>query len=209
MKYIVASIGRSGSTLVTKLICEAMGLPFAFTTNLNTPDDGILKTHLHFKLEPDFDYKTIFIYSKNIIDVISSMYAGRLDITRHLYHLEVFRRHRFIFMLATQIRRLFRNERINEALNTLVFRYMIKNDKFRFKENALSWKASKRVLFVAYEDLCASKDKELLRMSTFLGITLPDFEIKERLAKTDNTPIELIDLAMREYDDFFQTLANR
>jgi len=74
---------------------------------------------------------------------------------------------------------------------------------FRFKENALSWRSSKNVLFIAYEDLCESKDKELLRMSSFLGITLPNFEVRKRQAKEDNTPAKLINLAMREYKDIF------
>jgi hypothetical protein len=65
------------------------------------------------------------------------------------------------------------------------------------------------VLFVSYEDLCESKDKELLRMSEFLGINLPDFEVKERQAKCDNFPTELIELAVKEYGDFFQALAYR
>jgi len=136
MRYVIASIGRSGSTLITNLISQATGLPFVLSPDLNSPESGILKTHLHFKIEPGFSYKAIFIYSKNITDVISSMYAGRVDMKRHLYHLEVFKRHRLIFKLAIKIRRLFKYEKIDEAINKLVFRYMITNDKFRFKENA-------------------------------------------------------------------------
>jgi hypothetical protein len=138
MRYVIASIGRSGSTLITNLISQATGLPSLFSSDLNSSESGIHKTHLHFKNEPDFSYKAIFIYSKNITDVISSMYAGRVDMKRHLYHLEVFKRHRLIFKLAIKIRRLFKYERIDKAINMLVFRYMITNDKFRFKENVLS-----------------------------------------------------------------------
>jgi hypothetical protein len=209
MKYVIASIGRSGSTLIANLLFQATGAPVQFSSDLNSPGDGIFKTHIHFKSEPKCGYKAIFIYSKDITDVICSMYAGRVDMKRHLFHLEVFRRHRLFFKAVTKIRRLFSNEKIDEALIKLAFRYMIANDKFRFMENALSWKASKNVLFVVYEDLCESKDRELLKISNFLGIRLPDFEVKERQARRDNIPADLIELSIKEYGDFFQTLANR
>lgn len=209
MKYIIASIGRSGSTLVSELVSQSIGKNIIFISDLRSTEDAVLKTHVHFKFEPKYDYRVIFIYSKDIIDVISSMYSGRMDVMKHLVHLEVLKRHRIIFWMVIKIGALLRLRKIIDATKTLAFQYMIKNDKFRFKENALSWKSSKSVLFVAYEDLVESKDKELLRISTFLGIALPDFEVRKRQAKDDNTPTELIDLALREYKDFFRTLAER
>lgn len=213
MKYIIASIGRSGSTLVSDLLSQATGTAIKFTSDISSAEDGVYKTHIHFKFEPDNSYKAIFIYSKDITDVIASMYSsmnsGRVDMKKHLVHLEVLKRHRLFFWMAVKIGKLLRYEKIIAATKTFAFRYMITNDKFRFKESALSWKSSKNVLFVAYEDLCESKDNEMLRMSTFLGFALPDFKVRKRQAKDDNTPTELIDLALREYKDFFRTLVER
>ena len=209
MKYVIASIGRSGSTLVSELVSHSIGKNIILISDLRSIEDAVLKTHVHFKFEPKYDYRAIFIYSKDIIDVISSMHSGRMDVMKHLVHLEVLKRQRIIFWMIIKIGALLRLRKIIDATKSLAFQYMIKNDKFRFKENALSWRSSKNVLFIAYEDLCESKDKELLRMSSFLGITLPTFEVRKRQAKEDNTPAKLINLAMREYKDFFYCLGGK
>lgn len=78
MIYIIASIGRCGSKLITQLVKEAVGTSakkyFASTyEKLNKVNGNVYKTHAHFKYEPDFDYCAIFVWG-DVDKVISSLY---------------------------------------------------------------------------------------------------------------------------------------
>ena len=190
MIYIISSIGRSGSTLITDVIAQATGQKIAFATSFKPAEEGVLKMHAHFRGEPGYEYRAIFIYSKNVEDVIASMFSPLLDLKKHLVHLEVSKKHRAVFWTIVKVGKLF-GKKAAKVAKQAAFRYLIKGDKLRFRENMLSWKSAQHVLFVAYEDLCGSKERELARISGFLGISLPDFVVRQRQTKDYGVPVNL------------------
>jgi len=210
MEYIIPSIGRCGSNLLTSLISKASGKKIRYIGSydeLNKHDGCVKKTHLHFRKELNCDYRAIYIYG-DIGDTIASIYnlygnpnfqnkwqkeIGHIQekkeklnplfwksfLGNHLEHLEVKKRHIAMFFI------------ISKFSKQLAFLYLIIGDKFRFKENIESWRGSRNVLFVKYEELYKNKKESLRNISNFLGLTLPDFKVRKRTGSKLQLPLIL------------------
>lgn len=187
MEYIIASTGRSGSTLLANLVSEASGREICYANNLNEHNNYIKKTHCHFKEEPNFDYRGLFIYG-DAGDNIDSVYSGKTNLPAHLVHLEVKKEHQRMFW------------RINKICKFASFAYLIVGDKFRFKENLESWKNSKNTLFIRYEDLCQNKKIVLRKISKHMNLQMPDFVVRKRDSSKKNLPLLLRLLVKIVYD---------
>ncbi len=194
MTYIVASIGRSGSTLISKLIAEAKGLNIKYVSDISIENkDFLIKTHSHFRKEPEHEYRAIFIYG-NIYDAIYSMMHGKVNLKKHLVHLEVKQSDRRIFWF------------LHFFSKTLAFKYIVKDDKLRFKENIVSWQKSKNTLFVDYDRLETEKKKVLEEISEFLNLQLSDFEFRKRESSGGKLSNNLKNMIDTEYEIFFESL---
>lgn len=193
-KYVVASIGRSGSTLIADLIDQATGSQHAYTQDIVNSNLQTKKTHAHFIKDLE-NHKTIFMFA-DIYDVITSLYLERIPLLEHFNHLEIKKSDIRIFRFLYKINK------------NLGFIYLILGDKFRFIENIESWKKSSQVIFVNYESLCENKDFEIERISNFLGIKLPDFKVKQRVSKPDILP-KLIKIAIKNtYEQYYKEFVN-
>lgn len=190
MEYIIASIGRSGSTLITELIEKSTKKEKVYVYDIKDKNGYIKKTHAHFKEDPNFDYKAIYLYG-NIGSSIHSMYLKRVKYSLHLDHLEVSKKHINNFLILLRLSRL------------LAFLYLIKNDKFRFKDNYKSWKKSKNTLFIKYENLCSNKEDNVKKIEDFLGLKLPSFEILPRKSSAEKLPSFLKRAINKEYGNYF------
>lgn len=172
MEYIVPSIGRSGSTLVTRLICEATGRTEGYTQDLfqqHLVDDGtVKKTHAHFVAELPYEYRAVYTWG-DVGDVLSSMFSGRVNLPVHLEHLEVDVENQIAFWEML-------DRDADEA-----FAFLVEGDRLRLWENIRSWALSERVLFVEYERLCSDKNEVLAAMREHTGLALPDFDVKPRV----------------------------
>jgi len=210
MEYIIPSIGRCGSNLLTSLISKASGKKACYVNSydkLGKHDGHVKKTHLHFKKELNCDYRAIYLHG-DMGDIIASIYnlygnpnfqnkwqkeirniqetKEKLNplfwkgfLGNHLKHLEVKKRHIIMFFIISRLSK------------QLAFLYLIIGDKFRFKENIESWRGSRNVLFVKYEELCKNKKESLRNISNFLGLTLPDFKVKKRKSSKLQLPLKL------------------
>jgi len=190
MKYIIASIGRCGSTLITDLIAQAAQKKIMYANTINEHDNSIIKTHAHFTEEPNFGYKAIFIYG-NITNTIASMYKNRVNLKKHLLHLEIKEEHIIKFWKFYNYSKL------------IAFLYLVKNDKFRFKKNYLSWKKSKNTFFIKYEEYCKNQSKVMEKMSKFLNLKLKNIKIKKRKSSFIKISPVLWILIKMEYKNFF------
>jgi len=202
MEYIVPSIGRCGSTLLVRIIAESSGRERVFVSNINKLErhkGKVMKTHAHFKKEPNFDYKAVFLYA-DVLSIITSLYnidrKGRfmlIWLLGHLSHLEVKKRHVIIFAFLYALGLLIR------PIKPLAFAYLITNDKFRFKENMRAWSKSQNTLFIDYNALCAQKEETVEKISNYLGMHLYSFEIKPRTSNTKEIPQKLRKLVDYNY----------
>lgn len=188
INYIIPSIGRSWSTLMTSLIVNASGKKDDFFIDLpNKQWNNVIKTHSPLFKEPEFQYKAIYMYW-DIESTIASTY--RVNLLKHLTNLHVKTYHKIIFYVLYIINK------------NIWFLYLIKWDKFRFKENIDSRKKSKNTLFVKYEDLINNKDKKIEEISEFLWLKLPNFKIKKRKTSFSNLPNYMLNEIKKEYWNF-------
>lgn len=208
MKYILPSIGRSGGDLLFYLVLRATGGKGVFVSsysNLNRPDEHVIKTHLPFKKEFNYNYRAIFIY-RQTAGIIASLYRiygdsgfekrwneqirtsfkGKISplfwkswMRQHFFHLGIKSRYINFFFAIARYSKL------------LAFLFLVTGDKFNFKSNIKSWKQSQKTLFVRYEDLGAKKDETLKKMSNWLGVNLPDFEFKKSASRKAELPFIL------------------
>lgn len=189
-EFIVSSIWRSGSTLVSNLISKWSKRPIRFLRKLSeyskiNKDIYVIKTHCILNDKPKFNYKAIFLYS-DIESSIASIY--NIDkINPHLKNLWVNFLNRIIFNII----------KINNKEEAYIF--LIKWDKFNFKRNINSWKNDKNTLFIKFEDLLKNKENKIKEISNFLWVNIPDFEVKKRETSSKNLPKELLDEIKKEY----------
>lgn len=200
MEYIIASMGRCCSGLMTRLIQEATGWKVLYARSyigiargsnchyvclLNHCDSSVKKTHAHFLKEPNFDYRAIYMY-RDIGDIVASLYRlGPGWLEEHLVNLEVNKDHINTYF------RIVNFKMPGRYRNFFAMLYLIIGDKFRFKDSMASWRHAKNVLFLRYEDLCKNKEKCLKEISNHLGIVLPDFEIKKAASSKKQLPLLL------------------
>lgn len=192
MRIVVPSIGRCGSTLVHEILCEARGQErptFAgdwYATLPHYPDDVVLKTHSHFRGEPSFDYRAVFLWG-HVGDIIHSLYLGRANLRSHLENLE---------MLPRPYIRFFE---LLDSNKDEAFLYLIGGDKLRLKENMASWRRSNRCLFVKYEDLCQYPEREVQKIREHTGLNVNTPAIRAREANWERLPAKLRAAIRSEY----------
>ena len=79
MRYIIPSVGRCGSTIMTECVAKASGKKQSFVnkpSDLRSIDERTLKTHLHFPGELPPDYKVVYMYDDTAA-VIATLYRLR------------------------------------------------------------------------------------------------------------------------------------
>lgn len=217
-KIIVASIGRCGSGLLTRLIVKSTGRVKGFAASydqLYKAGGAVEKTHLHFTGTLNYDYRVIFIYG-DIENIIASLYSIHGDSHFHQRQLEqmeiplrdwkkplsmlwdafLTRHLRYLCVKNEHIHNFFK---IAHFSKLAAFLYLIIGDKLRFKENMESWKHSKSVLFIKYEALCSNKKEVLQHISDFLGVDLCNFEIQKRHSSKSDLPMLLRIVIKRVY----------
>jgi len=190
MTFIIASIGRSGSTLVWDLIGQSTGRPQIFLKDFDQfalHQGKVIKTHDRFLSEPEFEYRAIFLHDE-IVNVIASLFHRHLtdknfQMNVHLVNLNIRYLHRQVFRYITQGGRHFHHLRA-----TLAFGYLIIGDKFLFKQNSASWQGARQCLTVHYHDLISQKERTLQAMSAHLGVPLKDFPVRARESQTQRLP---------------------
>ncbi|MDD5070847.1 MAG: hypothetical protein PHV17_08980 [Candidatus Omnitrophica bacterium] len=197
MLYIIASTGRAGSTSVARLVFDSLsqkGMPIIKTDDeFFLHNNGVVKTHLHFKQEFDFSYRALYLYC-DIGDCLSSLARMPYGFLKfHLTNLEVSKEHLKIFL---KILRLPLPKKIKKFF---AFYYIIKGDKLRFQENIESWQKSKNTLFVKLEDLVLNPKKVVSDLSKHLGLALGDFQIKKRRWRRKDLPFPLRRLIDKTY----------
>lgn len=199
MEYIQPSTGKCGSTLMTQLMAQATGREISYARDLHDFPGTIKKTHSHFKTEPHFDYRAVFVYG-NIGDGIAQLYFTRGVFNSHLENLQIKESHRKVFYKILGER----SSRFYELRRFLAFFYLVWNDKFRFNENIKSWRKSKHTLFIKYEDWMENKEKISRQVSDYLGIELPDFQIVKRASSEEDLPFLLRHLILWTYPFFYR-----
>ena len=217
MKYLVPSIGRCGSNLIVKMLSDATKAQKVFTYSYNdlfNNDNCVIKTHLHFKQEPNGDFRTIFIYDdiEAVVASLYDIYGNNNFIKKHeeevgteiiskkstsLFWKNWFKRHfQNLEMKPTHIRLFFLIAKLSKQL---AFIYLCSGDKFRFKNNIKSWKNSNKTLFVKYTDLANNKEEILKKISAWVEVEIQDVEIKERSSSPLGLPFLLRKLIDRTY----------
>lgn len=185
MEYIIGSAGRCGTRLMIGLLKRATGRKCVFAQFLGEPNGCIQQTHMHFKEEPSFEYRGIYLHG-NIGDNIASLYqkCDNKWLERHCRSIEVRKEHAEMFLKLLDCG-------LPIGKRFLAYSYMVIGDKFRLKEHITSWRRAKHVLFVKYEDLCRDKERILREISSYLGVTMPDFEVKKRAGSLRKLPLLL------------------
>jgi len=63
----------------------------------------------------------------------------------------------------------------------------------------ISWKKDKNTLFIKFEDLLKNKKDNLDKISNFLNIKLPNFQVRKRKNSSSNLPKFILDEIKKEY----------
>jgi len=199
MKIIVPSVGRAGSTLMCDLIGTSMGKePTAIDDfeKIGQSPDSVIKTHDYFRFEPSYEYRAIYMIDQ-IENVIASLYhKNKHFLCMHLAHLKIAFGDWLIFKILLKLDHFMGKG----SLRKLAFSHLIEGDKFKFKRNIESWKNSKNVMFVYYDELCQNKEKVLQDISAFLGFSLNDFELRQRTTHVESLPEDIRRLIQTHYE---------
>ena len=187
MKILVPSLGRCGSTLVTDAIGAVMPGPSGFANDLtHSPNTTVVKTHAHFRGEPGYAYRAVFVWGY-IPDIVASL-AARTTNAPHFHHLEVAPDH---------IARYLQIEADDSRMAALC--YMVERDRLRFKTNLASWRCARHVMFVQYEALRADPAGVFGAISAFVGTQVPAPEIMPRQSDRRTLPGAMRDLLYQTY----------
>lgn len=171
MQYIVASLGRCGSTLVAHAIGCAAERPVWITRDLSSAPCGrqVIKTHAHFQGELLEPFRAVFVWGF-VEDIFASLMSirDRGWMLAHLAHLQVRPEHIEVYRMLSRRRRY-----------TAVWRYLVEGDKLRFVENVRSW-ARAKALFIQYEKLCMYPEWKSRKISNYLDLDVPLPAIRPR-----------------------------
>ena len=186
--FIIASIGRTGSTTMATKIAKAVSDNQRFLREIDPAGSDeyprVLKTHMRFREEFRFPYKAIFLYS-DISSSIASLYLKAREgdlhfLVAHLENLGVRKRYIAVFAVLLRLKML-----------SLAFLFLIIKDKFHFMELIDSWKRAKNVLFVSFESLTQETDTTLTQIASFLEIEPLSLNVRERNSSPTQLPAVL------------------
>jgi len=214
--YLVPSIGRCGSNLLTRLIASSSGLPivFARTYDRLLTSNAVVKTHLKFKDSISGDFRAVFVYD-DPYSIIASLYDVWGDETfgdkwnnekgvsgsvaepfDSDFYKHWFKRH--LTNLGVTESQLDRFLRFSQRSKLIGFMYLVTGDKLGFIDNVTSWSQAANTVMLSFSAWRRNYDVMTKLIAEHLDLDLASMpsEIKERRSSRNALPL-LLRMAIR------------
>ncbi len=212
--YLVPSIGRCGSNLLTRLIAASSGLPIVFARSYDqlVTSNAVVKTHLKYRDSISGDFRAVFVYD-DPCSIVASLYdiwgdktfgdkwndekgVSRAEALPSDFYRHWFKRH--LTNLSVAESHLDRFFYLSQRSKLIGFMYLVAGDKLGFIANVASWNQAVNTVMLRFSSWHQNYEAVTQVISQHLGLDLAPkpTEIKQRRSSKDTLPL-LLRMAIR------------